>query len=229
MGGGVTGSEAAWRAARLGQSVTLLTTSLDTVYALDEDPGVVEAVPGSLMAEVLGRGASSRWDAHRLAKYALEAEERLHLLQSTASALLVEDAQVIGVETWEGVPRHAGEVALCVGTFLRARLEIGTVVEQQGRLSEMAYDDLYLDLKERGFGFTERSLPSPAQAGSLPHVVRTLVLAGEEWDQRTLGLGRLERIRAAGACVAVPDWPPSTSRCIAEGMRLGEQLATATW
>lgn len=225
MGGGVTGCEAAWRAARLGARVTLVTTSLDTVYALDEEPGGLSAPPGTLLQAVLAEGASTRWDVHRSAKYALEAEARLHLLQSTASALVVEDGTAIGVETWEGVPRRAEAVALCVGTFLRARLEIGSVVEHHGRLSEMAYDDLYRDLSERGFEFAELELAAEAGPGSLPHVVRTLVFAAAERSDDDLSLRRLSRLYAAGACVARPDGPPGAVECAAEGARLADVLA----
>src|SRR5690606_38631580 len=132
VGGGVTGCEAAWRAAELGAAVTLVTTSLDTVYALDGEPESAWAAPGSLLEAALEQGARSRWDVHRRAKYALEARRGVHLLQSTASSLLTQGSRVAGVETWEGVPRRGGAVALCVGTFLRARLRIGAVEERQG-------------------------------------------------------------------------------------------------
>jgi len=226
VGGGVTGCEAAWRAARSGAEVTLVTTSLDTVYTLDAEPSDLDAPPGSLLNEVIAQGASSRWDVHRFAKYALEAEAGLHLLQSTASALEVEDGAVFGVQTWEGVPRRASSVALCVGTFLRARLEIGSVVERHGRLSEMAYDDLYEDLSAHGFAFEELELAAGAQAGSLPHVVRSVAFARGEWSEESLELSRLSGLYAAGACVSRAEGPPDIVLCVSEGTRLGEQLAS---
>ena len=67
-------------------------------------------------------------------------------------ALIVEGGAVDGVETWEGVPRRAGRVALCVGPFLRARLTVGAATERAGRPGEMAYDELVDDLAERGIG-----------------------------------------------------------------------------
>lgn len=225
VGAGVTGCEAAWSAARAGADVTLVTTSLDTVYSLDVEPATVAPPPGSLLESVVAAGAGSRWDVHRRAKYALEALPRLHLLQSTASALVVEDGSARGVETWEGVPRRGDRVALCVGTFLRARLSVGAVVEQQGRLSEMAYDDLYDDLAARGFAFAPLELEVPSVAGSLPHVVRTEAFAPQEWDAATLCLPRLGGLYAAGACVWREVGPPGVEACVAEGARLGELLA----
>ncbi len=225
VGAGVTGCEAAWSAARAGADVTLVTTSLDTVYSLDVEPATVAPPPGSLLESVVAAGAGSRWDVHRRAKYALEALPRLHLLQSTASALVVEDGSARGVETWEGVPRRGDRVALCVGTFLRARLSVGAVVEQQGRLSEMAYDDLYDDLAARGFAFDELTIAVPGVAGSLPHVVRTVAFAPSEWDAGGMRLTRLEGLYAAGACVSRAGGPPDLLRCVAEGTRLGASLA----
>ena len=227
VGGGVTGCEAAWRAAELGAAVTLVTTSLDTVYALDGEPESAWAAPGSLLEAALEQGARSRWDVHRRAKYALEARRGVHLLQSTASSLLTQGSRVAGVETWEGVPRRGGAVALCVGTFLRARLRIGAVEERQGRLSEMAYDDLGDDLAARGFELVELAIFVPGAAGSLPHEVRTLVLAASEWTPGDLRLHRLEGLYAGGACVARSDGPPGVAECVAEGMRLGNALGGA--
>src|SRR5690606_21980376 len=63
---------------------------------------------------------------------------RVHLVQSTVSGLVVTDGRVAGVATWEGGPRRAAAVALCVCTFLRARLHNGAVVEPHGRHSEIA-------------------------------------------------------------------------------------------
>jgi tRNA U34 5-carboxymethylaminomethyl modifying enzyme MnmG/GidA len=225
VGAGVTGSEAAWSAARAGADVTLVTTSLDTVYALDVEPGDLEPPPGSLLERVLEAGAATRWDAHRRAKYALESVPNVHLLQSTVSALSVSGGRAVGVETWEGVPRRGDRVALCVGTFLRARLHVGAVVEQQGRLSEMAYDDLRDDLAARGFAFAPLELEVPSVAGSLPHVVRTEAFAPQEWDAATLCLPRLGGLYAAGACVWREVGPPGVEACVAEGARLGELLA----
>jgi len=227
VGGGVTGCEAAWSAARAGADVTLVTTSLDTVYSLDEDPAGLTPPEGSLLASVVAAGARTRWEVHRRAKYALEGQKGVHLLQSTASALVVEGGAVRGVETWEGVPRRGDRVALCVGTFLRARLEVGAVVEQMGRLSEMAYDDLYEDLLGRGFAFADLTLEVPGVAGSLPHVVRTVAFAPEELSAEGLRLPRLAGLYAAGACVARPGGPPNVEDCVAEGMRLGRALAAA--
>ncbi len=225
VGGGATGCEAAWRAALAGANVTLVTTSLDTVYSIDVEPGMLAPPAGSLLREVLDLGAGTRWDVHRLAKYALEGKDRVHLLQSTVSGVLIGGGEVLGVQTWEGVPRMSASVALCVGTFLKGRLEIGSVVEHQGRLSEMAYDDLHLDLLGHGFEFEDIHIASEAEAGSLPHVVRSVAFSPGEWSEPTLSLQRVTGMYAAGACVARADGPPGVEECVSEGARLGTILA----
>ena len=130
VGAGISGAEAAALSARAGLDVLLVTTSLDTVYNLLGD-GVTLAPPaGTLMAEVHGAVADAdgfvgNWAFHRGAKGALEHTPNLHLLQSSVSSLLVEGGAIRGVSTWEGVDRVSSRVALCVGSFLEARLRVG--------------------------------------------------------------------------------------------------------
>lgn len=204
VGAGLAGSELAVAAARGGLDVLLLTTSLDTVYLLASDAAALEPEPGTLMHELAGplqdaAGRVGSWALHRAAKRALEHTTGLHLLQSNATALDVEDGRVTGVETWEGVRRRARRTALCVGSFLEARLTVGTLTEAAGRLSEMAYDELYDDLAARGFAFEEASFAAGEAQGSLAYTVRCRAFAPAE--RRGLRLPRLGRLYAAGVCL----------------------------
>ncbi|NLG09377.1 MAG: FAD-dependent oxidoreductase [Deinococcales bacterium] len=206
VGGGLAGCEAAWAAARGGLRTLLVSTSLDTLYNLASDAHRLEPPAGSLMAELApgladADGRVDAWALHREVKYALEREPGLHLLQSSVAGLLVEDGRAVGVTTWEGVDRRAAAVALCVGSFLRARLTIGSSVEAAGRLSEMAYDDLHDDLAARGFAFEELTLEAPPVEGSLPYRVACRVLAAGERGPG-FALPRVEELYAAGLCVA---------------------------
>ncbi len=226
VGGGITGCEAAYAAARAGLGTLLVTTSLDTLYMLAHDVDEFEVPHGSLLAAGLGRTGTVRVrapEARRAAKRLLEAEPRVHLLQSTASSLVVEDGAAVGIDTWEGVDRRGALVALCVGSFLAARLTVGTTEEHAGRLSEMAYDDLCEDLARRGFEFRAEELALAGLAGALPYVVRFKVVDGCEWTEATYRLGRLERLYAAGACVGRFGYAAAVS----DGMALGAALVAA--
>src|SRR5690606_4576581 len=186
------GCEAAWHCARAGVDTLLITTSLDTSYNLARDreplepdtlsePGTAHA--SSLMAELVPAlrgpdGLVANFALHRAVKLALESEPLLHTLQSTVTGLIVADEDRLGgVTTWEGVARRGGLTALCIGSFFKARLSIGTVIEQQGRLSEMAYDDLYLDLRDRGVEFDARQFSLTEGGATPPYTVTTPVLA----------------------------------------------------
>lgn len=211
VGAGITGSEAALACARAGLNVLLITTSLDTVYNLVGEAAVLEPPAGTLMAELCSPSSLTpspvlneiaTFALHRRAKRALEGEPNLHLLQSSVSGLLITEGRLVGISTWEGVDRFAPRVALCVGSFLQARLRIGDLTETSGRLSEMAYDDLYDELVERGFALEGVKLSAPSSRGALPYAVACQKFAASEWDAVTFGLMRVAGLYAAGVCTS---------------------------
>ena len=185
VGAGLTGSEAAWGLARAGVPTLLVTTSLDTIATLPGDGWRFAPPPQGLLATVANEaGGPDAWSArglHRAVKRELEREAALHVLQSTVTELQSDGAgRVVGVATWEGVARSAPLVALCVGSFLRARLRMGRSVEVAGRLSEFADDDLYEDLRARGRRFELRRLALPGDPFQPGYEVEHQVLAADE-------------------------------------------------
>lgn len=206
VGAGISGCEAASSCAAAGLDTLLVTTSLDTVYTLLGDGVTLRPEGETLLAGMcreLAKGGYVRsWDAHRWAKYRLERTPGIHLLQSNVSALLLEDGALRGVSTWEDVDRLAPAVALCVGSFLHARLTVGTLTEAAGRLSEMTYDDLYLDLEQLGFAFEPLQLEARADQSTLPYTVTCRHFSTEEWDGETFKLARVPGLYAAGLCAA---------------------------
>ncbi len=248
VGAGIAGSEAALACAREGLDVLLVTTSLDTVYNLAGDGATLTPPPGTLMAELVAevraeRGAAPGtveaeeetevetevWVAtsalHRAAKRTLEHHPKLHLLQSSVSSLLVEGGAVRGVATWEGVDRLAPLVALCAGSFLGARLRVGELTEVSGRLSEMAYDDLFENLEALGFVLEPETLTAPSSRGSLPYTVRCSRFAASEWERERFTLPRLSGLYAAGVC-AVGEM--SYERAAQQGVALAGALLAST-
>lgn len=206
VGAGIAGSEAAFACARGGLDVLLVTTSLDTVYNIVGDRTRLEPPRDTLMRRLVrdAAGADGRigaWALHRAAKAALEALPSLHLLQSNVDGLLLAgDGRVRGVRTWEGVDRLGACVALCAGSFLRARLTVGALTERAGRLSEMAYDELYLDLERHGLRFREAVLDADPQGGALPYRVACRVLDDRSLHADGVGVRGLPGLAAAGVC-----------------------------
>lgn len=236
VGAGIAGCEAAWLCSSNDLDVVLVTTSLDTVYTLAHDSALITPPEGSLMASVGGTvdGRVRSWDLHRAVKYALEARSNVHLLQSTASTVLVDDAgAAVGIGTWEGVDRLGSHTALCVGSFLRARLTSGAVTETQGRLSEMAYDDLYHWLAGAGFAFVDARFVAEPVGGSLGYTVDTAVLAAaERLTSDSARLARVGRLWAAGACIeGSPSGSggagPTYDSAVRDGLALGRELVAA--
>ena len=207
VGAGLAGTECALASAKAGLDVLLVTTSLDTIYNLLGDGVRLHPRPGSFMAEAVktladDTGFVSNWAMHRAAKYQVEHTPGIHFLQSNVSSLIVEQGVVKGVHTWEGVSRFARATALCVGSFLEARLSIGQLTETAGRLSEMSYDDLFHDLQQHGFVFKPLNLVAEFEDQSLPYTVVCRVFAEAEFDKARFSLKRLERLYAAGLCVS---------------------------
>lgn len=226
IGAGACGCEAAARLGRLGYDVLLVTTSLDTVFAAPLERVVASAPQGTLMAEVLPElriaadGTIGAWELHASVKYLLEAEPGVHLLQSNVDALVVREGAVRGVETWEGVPRSAVAVALCVGSFLRARLRVGDAEESAGRPGEMAYDALADHLAEIGLPLTTVHAGGH-DAGHPSWSVRFERLAdGAVHGTRVRAI---DGLYAAGICTAGPMSYEAAAR---EGARLARDVAS---
>lgn len=204
VGAGICGTEAALGCAKAGLDVLLVTTILDTCYNLAGERARLESPVDTFMAKAVAKVADeenfvSSWELHRAAKYELEHTPGIHFLQSSVSSLIVEGSSVVGIDTWEGVPRYAKNVALCVGSFLEARLTIGSLTEQAGRLSEMAYDDLYLDLLARGFNFETLRLKAESINDSPTYTVDCQVLK-DEIEPNNFAAQRLKNLYAAGTC-----------------------------
>jgi len=214
VGGGAAGCETAWGLAHRGRATVLLTTSLDTLYALPADAWPAEAPAGSLWALVADEATDDegRLRAGRLrraAKRELERVPQLRVVQSNATALWRDGEAVIGVRTWEGPAARARVTVLAVGSFLGARLSVGPAVERAGRLSEMAYDDLRDDLAAAGVRLVRHELSLPGDGVAPPYRVTHDVLDPSELVPLAVagsplpGAGRVCRwsgLWAVGAC-----------------------------
>lgn len=225
VGAGGCGCEAALHLARSGYRVLLVTTSLDTVFSAGGERAPVAAPDGTLLSEVAPEldvasdGSTGVWELHGAAKYRIEATPGIHLLQSSIDALRVRDGRVTGVETWEGVPREARAVALCVGPFLRARLRIGDAEERAGRPGEMAYDELADDLTARGIAVTSAQHAGGGEGRPAWTVSFDRLADAAVDDHRVVALPGLY---AAGVCRTGPSTYAQAAR---DGQELARRIA----
>lgn len=201
-----------------------MSTSLDTVFAPASERVSADAPDGTLKAElrsdfdVDASGTVGAWELHGAAKYRLESEARIHLLQSNVEALVVDEGRAHGVATWEGVPRSARCVALCVGSFLGARLHVGRSEERAGRPGEMAYDELADDLERRGIDTVPARIEGGGDGRPAWTVLFRRLADGAVADHAVLGLPGLY---AAGACRV---GPLDYARAAEEGRTLAERI-----
>lgn len=203
IGAGIAGTECALNLAEAGKDILLVTTSLDTVYNLLGQGVALNPHPDTFMASSAKdlaneQGFVPNWEMHRAAKYAIEHTTGIHFLQSNVSALINQNSQVTGIETWEGVARYAKQIVMTVGSFLEARLSIGSLQETAGRLSEMSYDDFYNNLVSLGLEFETLELEAKFDDDNLPYTVACKVL--KHVDVRTFKVAGFDNLFAAGVC-----------------------------
>ena len=162
VGAGHAGTEAAVAAARLGATVGLVTSALETIGQMSCNPAIGGVAKGTVVREVdalggimgratdlatlqfrmLNRGKGPAvWSPRaqcdrglyrRAARTLLERHARLQTIQGTVARLLMDEDAARGVETLEGRRFGAKAVVITTGTFLRGRMHIGTTTQISG-------------------------------------------------------------------------------------------------
>ncbi|MCR4341257.1 MAG: tRNA uridine-5-carboxymethylaminomethyl(34) synthesis enzyme MnmG [Gemmatimonadaceae bacterium] len=162
VGAGHAGTEAAVAAARLGATVGLVTSALETIGQMSCNPAIGGVAKGTVVREVdalggiMGRATDlstlqfrmlnrskgpAVWSPRaqcdrglyrRAARTLLEQHAGLQTIQGTVARLLMDGDSVRGVETLEGRRFGATAVVITTGTFLRGRMHIGTTTQISG-------------------------------------------------------------------------------------------------
>ncbi|OLV20060.1 FAD-dependent oxidoreductase [Deinococcus marmoris] len=224
VGAGLAGTELAWRLARAGADVLLVSQALDhlgNLYAPTIDDA--DFPPGSVFALIRDGIApdTDGWTFHRQLKAEIEGTSGIHLLQSTVTELDETDDEMV-LSTWEGPKLHARQVVLAVGAFLKGRLLIGDSMEEAGRLSEVAYDFLADDLARSGVFLIGSEATAAAVEGAPPYDVRFLTPAPGELDG--FQLTRFDRVRAVGRVLPAEC---SYRSVLEDAARLSDELLAA--
>ncbi len=181
IGGGHAGAEAAMAASRMGASTLLITHNIETLGQMSCNPAIggigkghlvkeIDAL-GGLMARAIDKGGiqfrrlnaskgpavrATRAQADRVlykaaVRYALENQDNLKLFQQAVTDLIVENEQVLGVETEMGLKFRAKTVVLTTGTFLGGLIHIGLENYQGGRAGDPPSNKLSKRLRELPF------------------------------------------------------------------------------
>jgi tRNA uridine 5-carboxymethylaminomethyl modification enzyme len=181
IGGGHAGIEASLASARMGSKTLLITILVEQIGASSCNPAIGGLAKGHLVKEIdaiggeMGlatdatglqfrilnqskgpavRGSRAQIDMDRYRIYMKDVilnTPNLDTKQEIATALIIEDNQIKGVETQLGNIYKAPNVIVASGTFLNGIIHIGEKKQQAGRQGEFASVELAEYLKSLGF------------------------------------------------------------------------------
>ncbi|MCU7938515.1 MAG: tRNA uridine-5-carboxymethylaminomethyl(34) synthesis enzyme MnmG [gamma proteobacterium symbiont of Bathyaustriella thionipta] len=181
IGGGHAGTEAAMAASRMVSSTLLISHNIETLGQMSCNPAIGGIGKGHLVKEIDALGGlmaratdlagiqfrrlnaskgpavrATRAQADRVlykaaVRNALENQANLKLFQQAVTDLIVENEQVVGVETEMGLKFRAKTVVLTTGTFLGGLIHIGLENYQGGRAGDPPSNKLSRRLRELPF------------------------------------------------------------------------------
>ncbi len=196
LGAGHAGCEAALACARMGLDTLCLTLNLDAVALMACNPSIGGTSKGQLVSEIdalggeMGRAADDEYIQvrmlntgkgpavhslraqldkrryHERMKRALEAEERLTLLQGECASIDAKGGRVAGIRLSGGV-KSEGEYVPCravvvaAGVYLKSRVLIGDHVWESGPSGLMRAEGLSGALAELGFALRRFKTGTP--------------------------------------------------------------------
>ena len=205
VGAGHAGIEAALAASRMGCETLMITLNLDHIGQMSCNPAIGGIGKGHLVKEIDALGGemaraidetgiqfrqlntrkgpavrASRAQADKQLyrqrmKRRVESADRLTVYQASATAILVEDSRVRGVETAMGEVILGRRVVLTTGTFLNGLVHVGSKNYSAGRAGDFAATGLSEQLASLGFRVGR------LKTGTCPRL-----------DSRTIDYGRLE-------------------------------------
>ncbi len=180
VGAGHAGCEAALASARMGAKTAIFTILLDNIGYMSCNPSLGGPAKSHLVKEIdaLGgemgrnidktyiqirvlntkkgpavralRAQADKFNYSKEMKKTLENTDNLDVIQGMVTELLIENGEVKGVKTKEGVEYKAKAVVIATGTFMRGIIHIGEKRFQGGRMGELSSEELPLCLEKIG-------------------------------------------------------------------------------
>ncbi len=193
VGAGHAGVEAANAPAVMGKKVLLLTISLDSIAMMPCNPSIGGTGKGHLVKEVDALGGlmglntdkvtiqsktlnktkgpavhslrvqTDKFKYHDYMKRTLEDVENIDIKQAEVSEILFEDSKAVGVKTLTGMVYRAKAIILATGTYLAAKIFIGSNVIKTGPNGLKSSDVLSTTLEEKGIAFRRFKTGTPAR------------------------------------------------------------------
>lgn len=193
IGAGHAGCEAASAAARVGVSTLLVTMDMNKIAQMSCNPAVGGIAKGQIVREIDALGGymgkvtdltaiqfrmlnmskgpamwSPRSQSDRVKfsiawREILENHPNLDLIQDEVVSLIVENKQVKGIQTRNGIKICAKAVVLTNGTFLNGLMHIGRTQIEGGRVSEPASHGLTEQLVSLGFNAQRMKTGTPVR------------------------------------------------------------------
>ncbi len=197
VGGGHAGCEAAFASARMGAATLLLTMNLDTIAKMSCNPAIGGIAKGHMVREIDALGGemghvtdqtgiqfrmlnatkgpavwAPRAQVDKVAyqfemKKRLEKTNNLDIMQGTSEDLIVENGQICGIITKEGIRYLGKTVILSSGTFMRGLLHIGKTNFSGGRAGDAPSIGLSLALEKLGFKLGRLKTGTPPRVNML--------------------------------------------------------------
>lgn len=181
VGAGHAGCEAAHAAAKMGNSVMLITMDMGRIGQMSCNPAMGGIAKGQILREIdaLGgmsgivsdlttiqfrmlnrskgpamwspRSQNDRWKFTEEWRLALERNQNVDVWQEMVSSLIIKNGKACGVKTGMGIEIHSKSVVLTNGTFLNGIIHIGEKQFSGGRTAEKSATGITEQLIHLGF------------------------------------------------------------------------------
>ena len=252
VGGGHAGCEAAAAAARMGARTVLITMDMNKIAQMSCNPAVGGIAEGQIVREIDALGGHmgqvtdrttiqfrmlnrskgpAMWSPRAQCdrgkfiwawREVLENTPNLSIWQDQVRELLVENGQVVGVETYLDVTFKARCVVITAGTFLNGLMHIGRTKLPGGRTAEPPSLRLSESIAQHGITMGRMKTGTPVRIdGRSVHFEEMTEQPGDTDFHRFSYMGSDAESEGQGRVKGLPCWITYTNPAVHERLRQG--------